>query len=233
MSQSFYLRDTRLVARDLIGCCLVRLEPRLLIAQIVETEAYLPDDAASHSYRGPTPRSAVMFGPAGHAYVYFIYGNHYCFNVVTGAEGYGAAVLIRAAIPLVGIAEMSQHRVHRPPQSSDRPIRSNGQNKTLCNGPGKLTQAFAITREQHNGCSLVRTDAGLLLLSAGVPAGGMKRREIVVLRDRRVGVSRSRDAQGHLRRYLAADCSFVSRKPGPNAQACTTANDHWSDAIIS
>jgi DNA-3-methyladenine glycosylase len=100
ISREFFARPSPLVARDLLGCWMVRqLGDLTLRARICETEAYLgPTDPASHAFRGRTPRNAPMFGPAGIAYVYFIYGMHYCFNVVTGQKGEAEAVLIRGGV---------------------------------------------------------------------------------------------------------------------------------------
>lgn len=121
-------------AKRLLGCWLVReINGQTLVGRIVETEAYHQRDAASHSYRGKTPRTEIMFGPAGFAYVYFTYGMHYCFNVVTGAAGEGSAVLIRAIEPIEGIDEMAKRR-------------SRG-GVELTNGPAKLCQALAINGE--------------------------------------------------------------------------------------
>lgn len=121
------------VAPRLLGCLLVReLDGHRLVGRIVETEAYHQSDVASHSYRGQTPRNSVMFGPAGFLYVYFTYGMHYCCNIVTGAEGEGAAVLIRAVEPIEGQSLMKQRR------------RRAGIEMT--NGPAKLCQALAIDK---------------------------------------------------------------------------------------
>lgn len=120
------------VAQRLLGCVLEReLDSQILTGRIVETEAYHQADAASHSYKGRTLRTDVMFGPAGHAYVYFTYGMHYCLNIVADREGVGAGVLIRAIEPLDGLDVMRHLRQGKP-------------DKQLTNGPGKLCQALAI-----------------------------------------------------------------------------------------
>lgn len=127
-------QDVVKVAQRLLGCLLVReIDGQKIIGRIVETEAYHQSDAASHSYKGQTPRTEVMFGPCGFAYVYFTYGMHYCINVVTGLEGEGSAVLIRAIEPIQGIEDM-------------RILRANVPDSQLTNGPAKLCQALAINR---------------------------------------------------------------------------------------
>ncbi len=131
---SFYERDTVAVAKDLLGCLLVHRNETAAMGWIVEVEAYLRDDPAAHSYRGETPRNRTMFGPAGHAYVYRIYGLHTCVNVVTGPEGTGEAVLVRALEPAGGIEFMQARR------GTDDPL-------SLASGPGKLTQALGITMD--------------------------------------------------------------------------------------
>jgi len=135
LARAFYERDTVRVARELLGTILVRTNGHTVLrGVIVEAEAYRGEgDPASHAYRGPTKRNAVMFGPAGHAYVYFTYGMHYCLNVTTEPTGNPGAVLIRAAQPTSAIEQMKKRR--RTDQLRD-----------LANGPAKLTQAFAVSR---------------------------------------------------------------------------------------
>ena len=131
LPHSFYARPTVEVARDLLGMILVHGDTA---GRIVETEAYLGlDDLAAHASHGVTPRTKVIFGHAGHAYVYFIYGMHCCLNFVAETEGVPGAVLIRALEPVAGIDEM---RLRRPGAKRIR---------DLANGPGKLTRAMGIT----------------------------------------------------------------------------------------
>ncbi len=132
------------LARALVGCLLVH-ETRAGLAsgRIVETEAYGPTDPASHSYGGRTRRNLTMFGPSGHAYVYLSYGVHWCFNVVAGAQGTGAAVLIRALEPVAGAALMARRRG----------VATNAP-RLIAAGPGRLTEAMGITG-RHNGRDLL------------------------------------------------------------------------------
>ena len=136
LPRSFYARDARELAPELLNKLLVREEPGLprVAARIVEVEAYCgSEDAGSHAFRGRTPRNATMFGPPGHLYVYFTYGMHWCANVVGANVDDASAVLLRAAAPVDGIELM---RSRRPRARSDR---------ELCAGPARLCQAFAIT----------------------------------------------------------------------------------------
>jgi DNA-3-methyladenine glycosylase len=153
LPRSFFARPSTEVAPDLLGRVLVRTLSNggRLAARLVEVEAYEQGDPASHSYRGrPTARTEVMFGPPGRLYVYFTYGQHFCSNVVTGTDGIGSAVLLRAAEPLEGLEVMEANR------------RINDV-RLLCSGPARLTQAFGIARAD-NGIDLVR-DPSLNLLS--------------------------------------------------------------------
>jgi DNA-3-methyladenine glycosylase len=144
-------RDSPVVAPYLLNKLLVHGE---CVGRIVEVEAYREDDPASHSFRGVSPRTAVMFGPAGHLYVYFTYGMHWCANVVTGADGEGSAVLLRAVTPIAGIELMRERR--------------RGQ-RSLTDGPAKLCQAFAIG-SPHNGVDLLTDDPlAVRLFDDGTP----------------------------------------------------------------
>lgn len=196
LPRAFFARDTVLVARELIGCVLAH-ETRdgITAGRIVETEAYLSSrDAASHSYRGQTPRNASMFGRAGHAYVYFVYGAHYCFNVVTAPKGVGEAALVRALEPLVGLDAM-------------RARRGVSRERDLCSGPGKLAAALAIGREQ-DGVDLCRGPLGIFALRATDGASGVvAERDIVV--GTRIGITR--DADRPLRFHLRGN-EHVSRR---------------------
>ncbi len=156
--------DAIALARFLIGAGLVSdAAGKRTVARIVETEAYVPGDAAAHSFRGRTARNASLFLSRGHAYVYFIYGNHYCFNVSAELEGIGGGVLVRAGEPLAGIEIMRERRVG----SADR---------DLLRGPGRFAQALAIGRAQ-DGIDLC--SPGPLWLARGTgpaPAIGVSRR---------------------------------------------------------
>ena len=187
--REFYNRDTIEVAKMLLGKVIVHNSITGKISgRIVETEAYLHDDPACHASRGMTPRNRVMFGEPGHAYVYFIYGNHYCLNCVTAPKGIAEAVLIRALEPLTGIELMMRSR--------------NCTNLTdLCSGPGKLTQALNIGPEL-NGEDM--TDGGILYtVDDGTEVGEIVARP-------RIGI---REAKDKLWRFYPADYrKWVSRK---------------------
>jgi DNA-3-methyladenine glycosylase len=146
LPRSFYSRQTLDVATDLIGKVLVRrLDRRELTGRIVETEAYVgPHDLACHASKGHTPRTSVMFGPPGYAYVYMIYGFYFCLNVVTEPLGYPAAVLIRAVEPLENVDLMRELR--------NNPVRDTN----IASGPGKLCRAMSIDK-QLNGADLLGT----------------------------------------------------------------------------
>lgn len=181
--------STEAAARRLLGCELQRrMDGLVLRARIVETEAYDEDDEASHAFRGRTARNATMFGPAGHLYVYRLYGHH-CCNVVTGPAGYGQGALIRAVEPLEGAGVMARHR--------------GGQNKTvthLTDGPGRLCQALAVT-DHLDGHDLAGDPLRLVRRPPFDPS--------VVVSSRRIGITK---ASQELRRFSIRDNPFVSRR---------------------
>lgn len=174
-------------APRLLGCEFVReLDGQELRVRIVETEAYTQEDAASHSYRGRTPRNDVMFGPSGHLYVYFTYGMHYCMNVVTGGEGHGAGVLIRAVEPLAGQDIMQTNRGGKT-----------GVETT--NGPAKACQALAIDK-QWGGHDLRQPPFRLVIR----PALEQTR----IIQTTRVGITQAADVPW---RFYIRDNPYVSR----------------------
>lgn len=189
LERDFFLQPTPLVAQQMLGLILSsRDQDGLTAGRIVETEAYLgSDDPAAHSYRGETPRTKVMFGEPGHAYVYFTYGMHTCLNVVTAPKGTGHAVLIRALEPLKGVELMRQRRdqtdVHQ-----------------LCSGPAKLSQALGITLKD-NGRNLL--DDQKLSLTLG------ERENIKIVTTTRIGIKKAADLP---LRFYVKDSLFISKK---------------------
>jgi DNA-3-methyladenine glycosylase len=186
---SFYDRGTELVARELLGAVLAcRTHDGLAAGRIVETEAYLgAHDPACHAVVGRTPRTYWLFGPPGVAYVYRIYGAHWCFNAVTREEGHGSAVLIRAVEPLVGLELM---RARRPTARSDRDLTS---------GPGKLCAALGITGE-HDGRPLDRPPLSI--------HRGLAVPDDAVAVTPRIGITRAADWP---LRWLVRESPFISR----------------------
>jgi len=160
LPRSFYERDVRIVARQLLGCYLVHRRGRSLVGgRIVETEAYGgPGDPGSHADRAPDGRARIMFGPAGFAYVYFTYGMHHCVNAVCGPEGKGSAVLFRALEPVLGIEEM---RAAGAPSSLP--------DAKLASGPGRICRALGIDKAL-NGADLT---AGTLRIVPGKKVRGI------------------------------------------------------------
>jgi DNA-3-methyladenine glycosylase len=195
LSRAFYNRDPRVVGPDLLGKLLVRPQAKkILLARIVEVEAYLgAEDPAAHASIGKTARNAVLFGPPGHAYVYFIYGNHYCLNVSCRPDGVPGGILFRALEPLAGIKEMFKLRG----------IAEDSDLKKLTSGPGRLAAAFGITRERDNGKDLTSANSDLYIADDGWPAPQ-------VLVTQRIGINKAVEKP---LRYLVAGNRFVSGKP--------------------
>ena len=186
LSSDFFTKDTIAVARALLGCVLVhKTDAGATSGIIVETEAYLHNDPSCHAFKGMTKRNHAMFGSPGKAYVYFTYGMHYCFNIVTAPAGTGEAVLIRALEPLTGLELMRQRRNRQ-------------QKKELCSGPAKLTQAMGISLEQNEQ---ELTKGNLILLT------GEKKGKIITTT--RIGVTKGADL---LLRFYIADNRYISRK---------------------
>jgi DNA-3-methyladenine glycosylase len=178
----------------LLGKVLVRRQgKKLLTARIVEVEAYLgEDDPAAHAAAGRTARNAVLFGPPGYAYVYFIYGNHYCLNVSCLPDGTPGGILFRALEPISGIEQMALARAVTVNSARDL--------RLLTSGPGRLAEAFSITRQRDNGKDLTSADSDLFIQDDGfrVPR---------VLTTPRIGITKAAE---HPFRYLIGGNSFVS-----------------------
>jgi DNA-3-methyladenine glycosylase len=177
LKRSFFRSPPEHVAPRLLGKVLAhRTRSGWLAGRIVEVEAYLgPHDAtpdpAAHSHRGPTPRNEVLFGPPGHAYVYFIYGRYYCMNFSCEKEGLGGGILLRALEPLVGIEQMARRR-GLPPDAAPC---------DLTGGPGRLCEALGITRAAHDGLDLLDPHSPLQVRDDGF-------RVTRVLVTRRIGI---------------------------------------------
>jgi DNA-3-methyladenine glycosylase len=189
LPRDFYVRDTVKVARGLLGKRLVRVKGGVSMeGRIVEVEAYRGlDDPASHAFHGPTLRNAPMFGEAGHAYVYFTYGNHYCLNVTTQEVGTPGAVLIRAIEPLEGLRAMRRLRPKVP-------------NSNLTNGPGKLTKALGIDKSLNE---IDMTKRGLLFIAESDQA------QFDLGKSARVGISQGTEL---LWRFYIAGNPYVSKR---------------------
>ncbi|MGB8580209.1 MAG: DNA-3-methyladenine glycosylase [Candidatus Sulfotelmatobacter sp.] len=195
LNRSFFARSPSRVARALLGKILVREGSVRLAARIVEVEAYLgANDPAAHSAAGHTPRNSVLFGPPGFAYVYFIYGNHYCLNVSCEREGKAGGVLFRAVEPLFGMEEMARSRGISPLTPHDLP--------RLTSGPGRLAQAFGITRSRDNGADLTSPASALWLGEDGFRATNIRITP-------RIGITKATDQP---LRFILAGNPFISGK---------------------
>jgi DNA-3-methyladenine glycosylase len=192
LARDFYNRDPRIVGPELLGKVLVRKNgTQLLAARIVEVEAYLgADDPAAHSFSGRTARNAVLFDLPGYAYIYFIYGNHYCLNVSCLPDGIPGGILFRALEPLAGIEKMAKAR--SIPVDADL--------RLLTSGPGRLAEAFGITRVRDNGKDLTSRDSDLWVADDGFPPP-------VLVATPRIGITKAADLP---LRYLIEGNRFVS-----------------------
>ena len=198
IAADFYSRDPRKVGPDLLGKLLVRREGKKVRAgRIVELEAYLGiDDPAAHAYRGPTKRNAVLFGPPGHAYVYFIYGFHYCLNISCEPDGRAGSVLIRALEPVSGLDLMYAARGLEPKHGRTIELR------LLTSGPGRLAEAFSIKRERDNDKDVTSPRSDLQVVD-----DGYKPQHIATTV--RIGITKAADEK---LRYVVAGNPFVSGK---------------------
>jgi DNA-3-methyladenine glycosylase len=202
LPRKFFERHPRIVARQLLGKVLVRRLPdgTLLSGRLVETEAYLGregNDPAAHAYGGQTQRNAVLFGPPGHAYVYFTYGMHYCMNISCQPEGRAGCVLLRAVQPLEGVDIMAANRGMKLAADA-----SPSRLRLIAAGPGRLCQALCIVRELDNGKDLTQIKSDLF-----VTDDGYKVPRVIVTP--RVGITRAVDLP---LRFAIAGNRFVSGK---------------------
>ncbi len=192
LPRSFFVLAPDQVARALLGKQILRrYEGETLAARIVETEAYFgSDDPAAHAFAGRTARTEVLFGPPGHAYVYFVYGMHHCLNVSCEPEGQAGCVLIRALEALAGFATMARLRGLPP----------NARPRLLCSGPGRLCQALGITRLAHNGLDVTDPASEIVFADDGY-------RAVDVIVSPRIGIRKAADRPA---RFHLAASDFVS-----------------------
>jgi len=199
LRRAFFNRDPRIVSRELLGKLIVRREGRKQLAgRIVEVEAYLgAGDLAAHAAAGHTARNAVLWGPPGHAYVYFIYGVHYCLNISCLPAGDAGCVLIRALEPVSGLFEMAQAR-----ELANLDLTSMRDLRKLASGPGKLCEALGITRSRDNDKDMISPKSDLQVMS-----DGFRVQEVAVTQ--RIGITKSSELP---LRYVIAGNAFVSKK---------------------
>jgi DNA-3-methyladenine glycosylase len=188
VNRKFLEASPDMVARLVLGKLLVRrTRDALLVGRIVEVEAYIGNgDPAAHAAAGRTARNAVLFGPAGHAYIYFIYGMHNCLNISCEREGQAGSLLIRALEPLEGLAQMAALRGLSP----------HAPRRLLTSGPGRLCQAFGLTRATHNGVDLLSEDSDLQLRDDSY-------KTLDILTTTRIGITKA--AERPLRFFVAGN----------------------------
>ena len=199
LRRAFFNRDPRLVARELLGKLIVRRDGRKKLAgRIVEVEAYLgAGDLAAHAAAGHTARNTVLFGPPGHAYVYFIYGVHYCLNISCLPAGDAGCVLIRELEPVSGIREIAEAR-----GMADLDLTAPRDLRKLASGPGKLCEALGITRPRDNGKDMLSSTADLQVMS-----DSFRVHEVLVTP--RIGITKAAEMP---LRYVIAKNMFLSKK---------------------
>lgn len=199
LRKAFFNRDPRVVSRELLGKLIVRREGRKRLAgRIVEVEAYLgAGDLAAHAAAGHTARNAVLWGPPGHAYIYFIYGVHYCLNISCLPAGEAGCVLIRALEPVGGLREMAEGR-----GLADLDLTSSRNLRKLASGPGKLCEALGITRPRDNDKDMLSPASELQVMS-----DGFRVQDVAVTQ--RIGITKSAELP---LRYVIAGNLFVSKK---------------------
>ena len=219
LPQDFYLEETTEVAQKLLNCILIHKTPQGIIAgRISETEAYTQDDPACHAFRGKTPRNEAMFGEAGFSYVYFTYGMYHCFNIVTAKEGVGEAVLIRAVEPLFGM-ELMRHgrglinqtflKNNAENQIENEKLRTKVRDgRAFAGGPGKICQAFHLTREQ-NGLDLTHKETLWIAESTQNLDDKDDKRDKEIITTPRIGISQ---ATALLWRFYLKNELYISRK---------------------
>src|SRR5579859_3401423 len=201
LPQSFYARDPRIVARELLGKILVRTlsggaKSKRLSGRIVEVEVYLGEgDLAAHSAAGKTARNEVIFGPPGHAYVYFIYGVHYCLNFSCMPKGNAGCVLLRAIEPIEGIEQMAEARGIEPSR-----LHSTSGLRLLTSGPGRVCEALGITRKEFNSATLYSSVSPLKIVDDAWSPEEIRE-------SARIGITKSPDLP---LRYSIAGSPFVS-----------------------
>jgi len=199
LRRAFFNRDPRAVARELLGKLIVRREERKRLAgRIVEVEAYLgAGDLAAHAAAGHTARNAVLWGPPGHAYIYFIYGVHYCLNISCLPAGEAGCILVRALEPVSGLREMAEAR-----ELADLDLTSMRDLRKLASGPGKLCEALGITRPRDNAKDMLSPESDLQVMSDGFRA-----EDVAVTQ--RIGITKSAELP---LRYVIAGNAFLSKK---------------------
>lgn len=194
LNQTFYNQNTLLIAKKLLGNLLVYNSPQGLISgKIIETEAYVgPKDKASHASKGKTPRTELMFGPAGYWYIYLIYGMYNCLNIVTDKNHYPAAVLIRAVEPIDGIKIMEKNR-------------KTTKLTNLCSGPGKLCQAYGIDKKLNQSKAFSKTKLYIKQSKKTIKPSQ-------IIKAKRVGVDYAQNYKDKLWRFYIKDSQFISQK---------------------